>query len=344
MVSNLERHGQTFTHVNLPPILKPFSRNTRHVPDVGRGLMLEITLFGRVALRVNTEPVLMPTRKAVALIAYLALEGETSRSQLAALFWADLHPDDARRNLRQELYRISNTQLGLHLELLSETIRLREPFSSDASRFRQAIQSSNPEAALELYSGRLLGEFELRGASPAFNDWLEMIRDDFSTWQAQALEHRAITLEQAGNLIGALEVQLQILRQHEFSEHHHREVMRLQALLGDHLGALRQFERCREILRRELALEPSQETVLLAEQIQATRNNASIPEPGTLEYRLRIHPAKDGQPARIMLETNSLATNRLEQTNILEFADAQALADHLEMLGLLGEGMPDLET
>jgi DNA-binding SARP family transcriptional activator len=279
--------------------------------------MLEVTLFGRVVYRVNGEAILLPTRKAVALIAYLLLEGETSRTHLARLFWAHLDEEDARRNLRQELYRITVTPLGAHLDLKNETIALREPFSSDATRFREAMQH-NPEQALEMQTGRLLGELELRGAGEEFNAWLETIREQFIEWRREVLERRAIQLELTGNLIGALEAHLEILHEHEYRERHHREVMRLHASLGDHLGALRQYERCREILRRELALEPSLETQALAERIRAAHDSlARVTEPGRLEYRLQVIP---GPPLRFALELNS---------NKLEFTDAQALADYL---------------
>jgi DNA-binding SARP family transcriptional activator len=285
--------------------------------------MLEVTLFGRVVYRVHGVPVLLPTRKAVALVAFLLLEGETSRTRLARLFWSHLDEEDARRNLRQELYRITVTPLGAHLDLKNETVALREPFTSDATRFRDAIQH-HPEL-LEMNAGRLLGELELRGAGEEFNAWLETTREQFNEWRREALERRATQLELNGNLIGALQAHLEILHEHEYRERHHREVMRLHASLGDHLGALRQYERCREILRRELALEPSPETQALAERIRAAHDLPAQTE--MLEYRLRFNPGS----LRFSLEFPDGAH--------LEFEDVRALANYLGSLEL--QGLPD---
>jgi DNA-binding SARP family transcriptional activator len=286
--------------------------------------MLEVTLFGRVVYRVHGVPVLLPTRKAVALIAFLLLEGETPRTRLARLFWSHLDEEDARRNLRQELYRITVTPLGAHLDLKNETVALREPFSSDATRFRDAMQD-NPELVLEMDTGRLLGELELRGAGEEFSAWLETTREQFNEWRREALERRATQLELNGNLIGALQAHLEILHEHEYRERHHREVMRLHASLGDHLGALRQYERCREILRRELALEPSPETQALAERIRAAHDLPA--QTGMLEYHLRFNPGS----LHFSLEFPDGAH--------LEFEDVQALADYLVSLEL--QGLPD---
>lgn len=47
----------------------------------------------------------------------------------------------------------------------------------------------------------------------------------------------------------------------------HRELMQLLVLSGQRALALRQFEQCRELLRRELAIQPMRETLALYRQI-----------------------------------------------------------------------------
>ena len=158
----------------------------------------------------------------------------------------------------------------------------------------------------------------MRGAGEEFSAWLETTREQFNEWRREALEWRATHLELNGNVFGALQAHLEILHEHEFRERHHREVMRLHASLGDHLGALRQYERCREILRRELALEPSPETQALAERIRVAHDAPA--QTGVLEYRLRVNPG---------LLRFSLG---LIDGMHLEFEDAQALADYLASL------------
>ncbi|NJK43969.1 MAG: hypothetical protein HC933_06490 [Pleurocapsa sp. SU_196_0] len=69
--------------------------------------VLEATLFANAVLRVDGLEVHPPTRKALGLIVLLLLEGEISRERLSSLLWGDLNPERSRRNLRQELYRLS---------------------------------------------------------------------------------------------------------------------------------------------------------------------------------------------------------------------------------------------
>ncbi|MCP5271745.1 MAG: AAA family ATPase [Burkholderiaceae bacterium] len=57
---------------------------------------------------------LVATRKALALLVVLVIDGSTSRSHLARLLWPDVAPDAARRNLRREVYRWR--QAGLPLQ------------------------------------------------------------------------------------------------------------------------------------------------------------------------------------------------------------------------------------
>jgi DNA-binding SARP family transcriptional activator len=58
----------------------------------------------------------------------------------------------------------------------------------------------------------------------------------------------------------------------------HRELMQLFVLGGQRAQALRQFEHCRELLRRELAIQPMRETMLLYQKI-ADGAIGATPEP-----------------------------------------------------------------
>jgi predicted ATPase/transcriptional regulator with XRE-family HTH domain len=62
----------------------------------------------------------------------------------------------------------------------------------------------------------------------------------------------------------------QLLKQMSWNEEAHREVMELLALNGRRSEALKQFEVCKQILRDELGVEPSAETLALYERIRRT--------------------------------------------------------------------------
>src|SRR5262245_51055772 len=133
--------------------------------------MLDLELLGHPMVRIDGEPVALPTRKALALVAHLALEGPTQRSRLANGLWPSSERDKARSNLRRELNRLRQT--ALRDELVSEgtTIALAEPFSCDVRHFAEKSDSQDFGGALALYRGPLLDGLELDDADE-FDDWL----------------------------------------------------------------------------------------------------------------------------------------------------------------------------
>ncbi len=238
--------------------------------------MLEVSLFGKPTIRLNALEVSLSTRKALGLVGYLALEGATSRAKLADLLWGELDDSAARTNLRQELRRIRATTLEGHLLIEGDQLRLKLPLETDVARFQNAIKAEQFEAALEYCKGVFLEGTQWRGA-PAFEEWVDAWRETLSSQRRNALKHQAVALEAAGNPRGALRAYLALLEEDELQEHHHREAMRLHSMLGERQEALARFERCCQILKQELGLEPLPETIRLAERIRSGRNSSLKP-------------------------------------------------------------------
>ena len=70
---------------------------------------LTLTLLGGFQVRLGAgPPLVLPTKKIQALVAYLALPPgrEHSREKLAALLWGDLSQGRARNSLRQALFAL----------------------------------------------------------------------------------------------------------------------------------------------------------------------------------------------------------------------------------------------
>jgi DNA-binding SARP family transcriptional activator/tetratricopeptide (TPR) repeat protein len=231
---------------------------------------LELQLLGVGSVRLDGQELKFATRKLLALVTYLVLEGETPRSKLADLFWSDNFDDDARRNLRRELHRLR--ELGLRDRLLATdtTVCLLEPFWLDVKDFEALVKEGKLEAALELYHGELLEGLKLEGAL-GFEKWLETRREALTRMRHHAMLELAERLETKGDWREALKLHQQLLLEDPLFERQHREVMRLQYLLGEREVALLQFERCKQTLLSELGLEPLPETVALAERIRVSQ-------------------------------------------------------------------------
>src|SRR4249919_3479503 len=74
--------------------------------------VLRLALLGPPDIRCDGAPLVVDTRKAVALLAYLAVTGERhGRDALAGLLWPDHDTDHARGALRRTL-SVLNKALG----------------------------------------------------------------------------------------------------------------------------------------------------------------------------------------------------------------------------------------
>src|SRR4029450_12845745 len=144
------------------------------------GLMaaiIQLTLLGGFGVRrTNRGDVRLPTRKAEALLAYLACHpGEKQpRDRLTALLWGDRGGQEGRHSLSQTLLSLRQ-ELGEANSLLlieRETVTLRaDAVESDVLDFRRLASGPGElRAALDLYRGPFLDGFSLR--EPGFEDWL----------------------------------------------------------------------------------------------------------------------------------------------------------------------------
>jgi DNA-binding SARP family transcriptional activator len=70
--------------------------------------MLQIRLLGQFDVRLDGKRVMISSRAGQSLFAYLTLTAGTAhrREKLAGTIWPESSEENARKNLRQELWRI----------------------------------------------------------------------------------------------------------------------------------------------------------------------------------------------------------------------------------------------
>jgi DNA-binding SARP family transcriptional activator len=239
---------------------------------------LELRLLGPPAIRLAGLEISPPTRKSLALLAYLALEGSQPRGKLADLLWSDLDEDAARKNLRKELFRLRGSPLEPFIHTPEDRIELIG-FEVDARRFANSTEADE-STALEHHHGGLLEGFNVPGAI-GFEDWLETSREHFSGLLVRALANRVRTLEANGDLRAAVQTQQRLVALDELQESATRELMRLHAKLGDRVAALEAFDRFERILKSELGLQPLPESIALARRIEVAQDDEPAAQPET---------------------------------------------------------------
>lgn len=230
-------------------------------------MALELLLLGTPLIRFQGQPLELPVRKAAGLLAYLALEGPTPRSRLAGLLWDEGDEARARTNLRQLLRRLRSAVPETLIETRDELLCLSPDVAVDALEFAALLDVGEREAALATYRGDFLSHTDWP-TSPDFEDWAQAQREQLSLrWQA-AMTQQAADWEARGEYTQALQAHLRLLQTDELQEARHCAVMRLYGRLGERGAALRQFERCRQVLSAELGLTPLPHTLELAEQLR----------------------------------------------------------------------------
>jgi len=260
---------------------------------------LELRLLGGFAARVLPagRSLTVRRRKAQALLAYLALHPGRRhlRDQLTTLLWGELDEDRARNNLRVTLFALRQTLArarvaGLHVD--GDSVAL-EPgvLEVDVLALRQRVAVGTVPSLAEaahLYHGELLEGFRLE--VPGFEEWLVAEREQLRATVLAAL--RTVAAEQAasGETESALATTLKLLSIDSLDESAHRRVMRLHADSGRPVLALRQYQACVALLRRELDVAPSVETRELYRQILARQG----PRPPDRGQGLEERPGAPG--------------------------------------------------
>jgi DNA-binding SARP family transcriptional activator len=201
-------------------------------------------------------------RKTAAVLAYLAVEGETPKYKLAGMLWPDSGETAARNNMRQLLRRLRMTT-GDIIEG-DDRISLSQAVSTDVS----SLSSLDLGKVIELKTQATLLEGLDYDDAPDYAEWLENVREEFAALRLRAAETEAERLESKGQLSKALELAQLAVKLEPLSEEAYRRVMRLQYLLGARAAALAAFERCKKMLEEELGAGPLEETLELAKLIE----------------------------------------------------------------------------
>lgn len=237
--------------------------------------MLDVRLLGRFDVRLDGEPLEIPSRPAQSLLAYLVLTPGVPhrRERLSGLLWPDADEANARSNLRHALWRIRQGSAPgsrgrpdfLLTDNLTVTFRLTPEIWVDAL---QVCRATSPEDDLEglladvsAYGGELLPGF--------YDDWVVLERERLRACferKAQDILSRLVSLGRWGDVLDWGERWVAL---GHVPEPAYRALMEAHAGLGDRAGVAAVFRRCKEALQRELGVEPSPQTIEIYRRLSA---------------------------------------------------------------------------
>jgi DNA-binding SARP family transcriptional activator len=286
--------------------------------------MVRISLFGSltVALGDQDAPARALAGRCAGLLAYLALGHGRSftRSELLANVWPERSSSASMGSFNTALWRLRGLVERPPLkpgDLITcdrrGAIGLNGPGALwlDVAEFERWVSPGLSKPVDRITDEDIDGL--RRGVSLYTADILLDLSDDWALRERE--RHRRNYLNALGRLMQLATVRRQhedgiryaqaILDRDALREDVHRDLMRLYLASGQRAQALQQFEHCRDLLRRELAIQPMRETMALYQSIaQSAIAGASLgaAAPAGVPATHAAAPAAAGDDLRAWVE------------------------------------------
>ncbi|MEH0843979.1 BTAD domain-containing putative transcriptional regulator [Micromonospora sp. CPCC 205711] len=232
---------------------------------------VSLHLLGGFRLLHDDRPVVVP-RGLQRVIALIGLRPGATRSNLAGLLWPEVPEERALSSLRTALWRLR--QDPCCPLLVSDTVRLGPTVRLDvdelvatAERVRDGGDPCTAAAALAAGSRDLLPGW--------YDDWVLLDRERLRQLRLHMLEQLADDHLAAGRHGEALQAALEAMAAEPLRETPHRLVVRIHLAEGNAFEAVHAFYVYRDLLLRELRLEPSPAMCALLDETLAPIRTAS---------------------------------------------------------------------
>ena len=274
---------------------------------------LRICLLGPVSVEIGGKPVVIASKRARALLAYLVRRqgAEAGRGVLTGLLWGDRSEAQARASLRQTLSELraaladaSPSPLSANNESVTWAPDSTWVDTEELERTLASTDIDSLRGAVKLARGEFMEGFAIDES--AFEQWLATERERFH--QLTYAIHTGL-MEQAeadGSFEAAINYGLKLVSFNPLGEQAHRSLMRLYTAQGRPDAALAQYERCKGELASQLGVQPEPETETLVRSIRASRRKSPV----NVQTQMPPAPALPDKPSIAVLPFTNLTNNR----------------------------------
>lgn len=208
------------------------------------------------------------------------------------LLWPDKPPDKARHSLSQVIYELKRELGDGWIEIQGEILQATPALTADAVDFQSAVDGGDDPAALRLYGGGFLDGMNLT-TSRGYEGWIDRTRSRLIREHRKAAARLVAARESEGDVVGALAVARAWVDGDPLDDEGQHQLIALLARSGRRSQALRQYDRYRALLERELEVEPLEQT---RELIARIREDES-PEPSRAVPIAEPAPSDVAEPA-----------------------------------------------
>lgn len=298
---------------------------------------LALYVLGPPRVELDRATVSIDRRKTLALLAYLAVNHwQHHRDHISALLWPEYDQTKAFTNLRHILWEVQQI-IGKDWIIASrDTVGLIAEGAGqpngriiwlDVARFKSLITESRLQKSaslrvpllsesVKLYRDHFLAAFSLKHA-PGFNEWAAAESEDLRHQLAGALTMLSDDHSLMGQAETAIPYTKRLVALDPLNEVSHRRLMQVYIQAGQQNAALKQYQSCEQILRKELGVDPQPETRLLFKRIRrgetqpirpVKRKQMSVTPQHNLPFQISKFIGREKELDEI---TKLIATNRL---------------------------------
>lgn len=223
-------------------------------------MKLKLNLLGEVYIELGDTRIILPFKKAEAIVFYLALEGPRSKEKIKNLFWGDKDERQASGNMRNVIYLLRK-HLPNNFSVDHGSLVLRD-YITDVDELCSSFDTSIP---LSIFEEPLYG-FEFLEIQD-FNEWLiytrRQIKDRIISW----LKARSLAFFNRKMDDARIDSLLAILKIDYFDEEAVIEIMKIHTLHGQTAKALSIYKEFYERLQNETGALPGSELQRFAEEL-----------------------------------------------------------------------------
>lgn len=241
----------------------------------------DVQLFGRFLVSYaggEVPDAAWRCQNAAAIVAYLALHGQTHREKLMDLFWPDYAYAHARANLGSIVRYARMALLGTAPNGEQPILYQRgiyslgdgSPWVTDVQQFHEHLKSAREapspsgkipryRQALDLYAGELLPSY--------YHDWAVKLRESVRQAFLEAGEELAYTCWQAGQAPEAIAASRAVIQEEPTSETAYRVLMRSYAALDRIDQVALHYRKLCQALQSQLDVGPSEESQRLYHEL-----------------------------------------------------------------------------
>jgi DNA-binding SARP family transcriptional activator len=258
--------------------------------------MLKINLLGQFELCLDGDPIEVSSRPARTLLVYLILTRgmKHPREKLAGLLWPESSEQNARKNLRQALWRLRKAIGDQYLLIDPQNLAFdggTEVWLDIDVLEHQDEVDGMPSASV--YEGELLPGF--------YEDWVLLERDRMEALFDRRMRETIHAYVAAERWMDVLVWAERWIAHGRAPEPAYRALMQAHAALGEITQVDAIYRRCKESLQQDLGVDPSEETkqlhrTIMSGEITPRPRTSDAPQMSSAtERKLLVLPAQSTQ-------------------------------------------------